>query len=245
MSKVKVNAQDVLDDIAAGADDTHLMEKYQLSARGLESLFRKLLDAGLVNQIDLDRRMPLRRNTVVVDFVPIPSSDLKWKFKADDVVSSPLISDGIVYFGSWDGNFYAVEIDTGREKWRFKTGGAVQSCPAVSNGLICFGSGDSYLYCLEVATGRLRWKFKTDGPVYSSPVIADGVVYFGSGDNSLYAVRSQSGTEKWKFDAEAPVHSAPAVAGGVICFGSDDNHLYALESTGGGFTVRAWSEDAS
>jgi outer membrane protein assembly factor BamB len=244
MPRVKVNAQDVLDDIAAGMDDARLMEKYRLSARGLESLFRKLSDAGLVTESDLDRRMPLRENTVIVDFIPIPSSDLKWKFKAEDVVGSPLIFDGTVYFGSWDGNFYAVEIRTGTEKWRFKTNGSVHSRPAISSGLIYFGSGDSYLYCLEIASGRLRWKFKTGGAVYSSPVIVDGVVYFGSGDNSIYAVQLMSGKEKWKFETEAAVHSTPAVGGGVVCFGSDDNHLYALESAGGGFSIRAWDEDA-
>lgn len=205
MSRVKVNAQDVLDDIAAGMDDARLMDKYRLSARGLESLFRKLSDAGLVTESDLNRRMPLRENTVIVDFIPIPSSDLKWKFKTEDVVSSPLIFDGTVYFGSWDGNFYAVEIRTGTEKWRFKTNGSVHSRPAISSGLICFGSGD----------------------------------------NSIYAVRFMSGKEKWKFETEAAVHSTPALGGGVVCFGSDDNHLYALESAGGGFSIRAWAEDAS
>lgn len=244
MPKIKINAQDVLDDIGAGMDDSLLMEKYRLSARGLDSLFRKLLDAGIIKESDLDRRMPLRENTVIVDFIPIPSSDLKWKFKAGDVVSSPVIFEGVVYFGSWDGDFYAVELQAGLEKWRFATKGSVHSRPAISNGLICFGSGDFHLYCVDIVTGKLRWKFKTGGPVYSSPVIADGVVYFGSGDGSVYAVRLASGTEKWKFKTEASVHSTPAVGGGVVCFGSDDKHLYALEAAGGGFNVSAWSDDA-
>ncbi len=36
-------------------------------------------------------------------------SELKWKFKTEDAVfSSPAIADGVVYFGSVDGNLYAV-----------------------------------------------------------------------------------------------------------------------------------------
>ena len=36
-------------------------------------------------------------------------SELKWKFKTEDAVfSSPAIADGVVYFGSDDGNLYAV-----------------------------------------------------------------------------------------------------------------------------------------
>ncbi|HMK34380.1 MAG TPA: PQQ-binding-like beta-propeller repeat protein [Desulfomonilaceae bacterium] len=243
MSRVKINAQEILDDLASGKDDTHLMEKYHLSARGLESLFRKLVTAGFVRQSDLDKRMPLRENTVIVDFIPIPSSDLKWKFKADDVVSSPIVSHGAVYFGSWDGNFYAVDVQTGREKWRFTTQGSVHSRPALSDGSICFGSGDSYLYCLQTESGRLNWKFKTGGPVYSSPIILGEVVYFGSGDGHVYAVRFASGIEKWKFRTDAAVHSTPAMGEGIVCFGSDDNYLYALEAAGGGFNVSAWTDD--
>ena len=46
-----------------------------------------------------------------------------WKFKADGgVASSPVISAGVVYFGSGAGYLYAVDVTSGREKWKFKTG---------------------------------------------------------------------------------------------------------------------------
>jgi len=36
-------------------------------------------------------------------------SELKWKFKTGDTVfSSPAFADGVVYFGSFDNNLYAV-----------------------------------------------------------------------------------------------------------------------------------------
>ena len=50
-------------------------------------------------------------------------SPLKWKFETGDIVrSSPTASDGIVYFGSEDNYFYAIDAKTGEEKWKFKTG---------------------------------------------------------------------------------------------------------------------------
>lgn len=242
MAKVKVSAQEVIDDIRKGLDDTEFMEKYRLSARGLESLFNKLMDAGLLTQSDLDGRMPLRENTVVVDFIPIPTCEFKWKFKAEDVVSSPAIASGMVMFGSWDGNFYAVDLETGQEKWRFRTRGAVHAKPAVSDGLVCFGSSDGYLYCLDVVSGMEKWRFKTRAQVYSAPFIAEGVVYFGSGDCHVYAIHLQTGAEKWKFKADGPVHSAPALGRGVLCFGSEDKHLYTLDTSGCGFNIRAWTQ---
>lgn len=52
----RINAQEAARDIRSGTDDFALMQKYQLSTKGLQSLFKKLMEVGLVQQIDLDRR---------------------------------------------------------------------------------------------------------------------------------------------------------------------------------------------
>ena len=52
-------------------------------------------------------------------------SPLKWKFKTGDwISSSPNVSEGVVYFGSNDKHLYALDIKTGEEQWKFKTGGS-------------------------------------------------------------------------------------------------------------------------
>jgi hypothetical protein len=48
MEKRTVDAKEILDDIKAGMDSPALMEKYQLSEKGLKSLFTKLKDAGVL-----------------------------------------------------------------------------------------------------------------------------------------------------------------------------------------------------
>ncbi len=48
MAKKTLNAKEVLDDIKAGMDEAALMEKYQLSEKGLQSLLKKLMDAGVL-----------------------------------------------------------------------------------------------------------------------------------------------------------------------------------------------------
>ena len=64
-----------------------------------------------------------------------PDGTLKWVFETEDgVESSPAIgSDGIIYFGSYDGYLYAVE-DNGNHgllKWKFKTDGPIDGSPIV------------------------------------------------------------------------------------------------------------------
>src|SRR5260370_12096859 len=67
---------------------------------------------------------------------------LDWNYTAGSYIysSSPTVVNGIVYFGSWDKNIYAVDANTGALKWSYATGHFVYSSPAVVNGIVYVGS---------------------------------------------------------------------------------------------------------
>ncbi len=48
-----------------------------------------------------------------------------------------------------DSHLYAVDIETGQEKWKFKAKGKVFSSPVIPNGMVFFGSQDDHLYVLK------------------------------------------------------------------------------------------------
>jgi Mor family transcriptional regulator len=48
----KIDAKEALKDIRAGIDDISLMKKYRLSAKGLQSLFTKLGEAGIIKHVN-------------------------------------------------------------------------------------------------------------------------------------------------------------------------------------------------
>jgi PilZ domain len=52
VKRPKINAKEALEDIRAGMDDISLMKKYKLSAKGLQSLFKKLGHAGIIKQVN-------------------------------------------------------------------------------------------------------------------------------------------------------------------------------------------------
>ncbi|MET0096587.1 PQQ-binding-like beta-propeller repeat protein [Limnospira platensis] len=52
----------------------------------------------------------------------------------------------IVYFGSADSHFYALDANTGQQPSRFQTENWIRSSPDLSNGIVFFGSGDNHLY---------------------------------------------------------------------------------------------------
>jgi outer membrane protein assembly factor BamB len=147
--------------------------------------------------------------------------------------SSPAVGrDGTIYFGAWDGRFWALDPEGGR-KWVFSTGREIKSSPAVGDdGTVYFGSRDRHLYALAPG-GKLKWKVRTGGWVDASPALAaDGSVCFGSWDGNFYAL-APDGTKRWEFKTGGPVISSAAIAtNGDIYFGSHDQRLYALSAGG-------------
>jgi len=183
---------------------------------------------------------------------------VKWRFATGDrVVSSPVWSDGVLFFGSDDGNVYAVDAASGRQVWQFVTGGPVPSTPAVAGGVVYINSYDGKFYAIDAKAGRLKWKFRTGGErrfeakglngfqpknqtvadpwdVYlSSPVVANDSVYFGSGDQNVYALNAANGDLRWKFATGDVVHASPALANGIVYVGSWDSYFYAIDAATG------------
>ena len=117
-------------------------------------------------------------------------------------------------------------------KWKYNTGGYVESSPAIgSDGTVYVGSDDNKLYAIN-QDGSLKWSYTTGGEVSSSPAIgSDGTVYVGLGYN-LSAI-NPNGTLKWSYTTDGWVRSSPAIGSdGTIYVGSDDNKLYAINQDG-------------
>ena len=121
--------------------------------------------------------------------------------------SSPLISGDNIYFGS--GNiFYAVNINSAKPLWTYKTEGVVHSSPALDDNKIVFGSFDSRIYCLDIQTGNEIWTCETGRDtaqyiwlgVQASPVIDNHRVYVGSRDAKIYCLNINTGDTVWTND---------------------------------------------
>ena len=64
--KRTIKTRDVVNDIRARMSDTGLMEKYDLSAKGLQSIFAKLISIKAITQNEVDRRPAAYNDTVVI-----------------------------------------------------------------------------------------------------------------------------------------------------------------------------------
>jgi hypothetical protein len=73
MEKKKITAREVVHELRNGTSDKALMEKYSLSAQGLQSLFGKLVTAGVITQDELDERVPMSERTVDLGLFVCPA----------------------------------------------------------------------------------------------------------------------------------------------------------------------------
>jgi alpha-amylase len=161
-----------------------------------------------------------------------PASDqlAEWDFQAaGQVLSSPAFDRDNLYFGDMAGNFFAVDLKTGKEKWKFIAAKGVGSSPTLVDGVAYFGDAEGNLRAVDTRTGQEKWKHTIGAEIVSSPAVVDGVVYIGSYNGNLYAVDAQSGAEKGKFQTQGPIISSPVVDGEVVYFGSGDGFLYAVD----------------
>ena len=150
----------------------------------------------------------------------------------DFFLSSPVVAESNVYFGTGEGMIYALDAVSGEIAWAFETADTVHSSPAIADGTVYVGNMESRLYALDALTGEERWHFQagTETQYYnqhglqSSPVVAGDMVYIGGRDGGLHAVDARSGEEAWKFDTSGSwVLGSAAIHDGKLYFGTSDS----------------------
>ncbi len=161
----------------------------------------------------------------------------------DMYTSSPAVEGGKVFFGSGDGNVYAVDARNGMLLWKFPTQDVVHASPSVVNGIVYIGSWDSRFYALDAETGQLKWSFQAgeDAAIHnqvgfqSSAAVADGTVYVGCRDAHVYALDAATGRKRWDYPtSKSWVNVTPAVRDGTVYAAtSDSSRVMGLDAKTG------------
>ena len=157
----------------------------------------------------------------------------------DLLVSSPVVTGNTVVIGGRDGVVYALELSSGRVRWRGRTNGKIRATPAVSEGVVVVGSWDGRVYAYDLATGQERWVNRTVGDtldskkwgfdrraIQGSPAIAGGQVFIGSRDGGFYGIDFRTGERQWRATHQGSwVVGSPTAEPGRVTVGSSDGHF--------------------
>jgi outer membrane protein assembly factor BamB len=157
-----------------------------------------------------------------------------WRKWFGAIESSLLLVKGVLYFGSWDHQVYAMEARTQKILWSYPTDDEVNSSGAYASGTVYFATDGGTLYALNARNGRLRWSFdKGREYFYATPTVAYGRVFIGNTDGTVYAFGASTGHLLWAQRAGTYVYSAAAVWRNTVYVGSYDSNLYALDAATG------------
>jgi outer membrane protein assembly factor BamB/tRNA A-37 threonylcarbamoyl transferase component Bud32 len=157
-----------------------------------------------------------------------------WSLTSDDEIrSSPLVTRGVVFFGSYDTHLYALNSKSGDFLWKAPTKAGICSSPVLYEDLVIVGSEDNYVYAYDARRGTQEWSYRTGGPIRSSPKVHDNLVFVGSDDQHVYCLQASSGQVVWKYRTWNFVRSSAAFVGGLAFMGSSDGNLYALDIASG------------
>jgi outer membrane protein assembly factor BamB len=139
--------------------------------------------------------------------------------------AAPRVAGGAVVVGGRDGRVRTFEL-TGKEGWRYRTGGEIRSRPSAGLGLVFVATRDGRLYAIDAA-GRRRWRTPV-GEVASDTRQYAGTVCVGGSDGSVHCVNARDGKQHVRIDARTVPGALPSIGDGVV---------YTSDRTG---TVAAW-----
>ena len=158
----------------------------------------------------------------------------RWRFPTNSMVYNnhgAAFRGNVVFFTSMDGCLYAVNADSGKLLWKFKTGGPIIADPRTDQERVYFSSSDGNFYAVGADSGKLEWKSEL-GTETGVPSVQKDRVYL-SGLNGIFYCLDKSGRVIWKFrlKGEMTTHP-PVISGNRIYFGSFDKILYCLNTDG-------------
>ena len=151
------------------------------------------------------------------------------------VVASPtIVADAngpLVAVGGRDGHFYALDLRTGRLRWRLTHDGSSWMLASATDGRTLYVGGGSaaIIQAVDPATGMERWRFKTRSAVFTSLALACDSLLASDFAGMLYALDKASGRRLWEFPLGGRALSTPLVVGNVVYAASDSGVLRALD----------------
>jgi outer membrane protein assembly factor BamB len=188
-------------------------------------------DATRTRAVDLPLRPPFRK---------------LWTYHGGSLIEfPPAIGYGRLYFATNHGNFAAINAETGKRAWIYRSHRCIAASPAIGpkgsvyavfmNKPPCNRKSlkglDGKVIEFAAGFGHIRWE-KTIGPTESSPLLVDDRLYVGDWNGNVWALDAHTGETIWRFHTGGPIKGSVSTAGGRLYVGSYDGRLYCLTRGG-------------
>lgn len=216
--------------------------------RGFISLAAAALGGALVGSVSCTALPDNVDATRAVDRPDLGRSILgmRWMFHAADPKRDPhpqelagaATDDRRIFLGSDDGDFYALDADSGEVLWEREIG-AVSTRPVVERNRLYVATKRGELLCLDALGGDEIWRHRTGSPFLEPPVLGDERVYAASEGDEVFALDRQSGEVEWRYEDEREAelslhgHAGVTLDGDELFTGFSSGALVSLDIESG------------
>ena len=154
-----------------------------------------------------------------------------------------------LYFGSENGDVYALVAKTGELKWHKTVKGEVLAAPAIDSGVLVVSTTSGLLVALDAQSGEQLWTYESEVPPLSlrgvsAATAAAGGAIVGTASGKLVVNILESGQTAWEQAISAPsgateldrivdIDSRPLVSGSQVFVISNDGTLASVELRSG------------
>ncbi len=169
-----------------------------------------------------------------------------WKFKNAqrqdkiwEILCSPVVRDGYVFFGSTDNHVYAVRNN--RELWHFDAGGIIEFPPVLLGNILLFSCNISRagrVCALEIKpddSAITRWIYPQGDVKIRKAVTGpaaypeQNVVFFGDAWGDVHAIDAQNGRQITVFNTKLSIETQLLVCNDALFFVGSDKAVHAWD----------------
>ena len=164
-----------------------------------------------------------------------------WKFKTNGAVyASPVLHKGIVYMGSSDSTFYAIDAKSGTALWTYKLNNQILSDAVIEKDNIYLQAGNSLIVLSISGKFKKNIKFSNDSVIeridpwdfhFPSPLIHNGVIYLSTQSGSILGFELKQ--YKQVFNCQTAnkeiIRTPPTIYKNKLFFADWDGIAYAFD----------------
>lgn len=139
-------------------------------------------------------------------------------------------TDRTVYLSSEGGDLYALEADSGVERWKRRYPGEYAELLDGTDEMAYYADG-RYTYALDARNGEQLWKNEDHG--INGPITTVNGRTFKTFVGSLFEIDPRTGEVLWRKRTDGVVWEDPAVAAGVLYVADDADAVHAVDAENG------------
>jgi outer membrane protein assembly factor BamB len=156
---------------------------------------------------------------------------------SSELALAPLVAFPLLFAGTPQGEIFAVDLESGGERFRSQLGERSLALALFGNTLVVSGS-ERTLVALDTSTGAESWRLRGRSGFHAPAVFAFDRVYIGNDAGEFYCLSREDGDVRFRWPTGASIRFSARVEERFVFVTSFGNDLYAYQSRGGAEQLR-------